>query len=172
MRHGFQNKLPLSTRSFDGRNVIVGEHLHYIAKDGNEYRTETFLRSDGGSIPNLGFIGGVVMLAGWLLAGWHPWPGGALVLAGFIACTAALRLKSYGRWWWSYVFHDGLFQNRVEKLVGLNWTKWNPTETKSNALLFEAMESQKADYWEAVMVWINLNWFGWRAFKSDRQRPK
>lgn len=167
---GFHNQLPLLTRSNDGRHFIVEEHLYYTDMHGNKFRTETFLTTDGGSIPRLDFIGCIVMGVAAFFSRWSCWFW-LLLGAGALVAMAGLYLTPYGRWWWCYIFHDGLFQGKVEywnPIIG-RWVKFKPDEAKSNELLFEAMEFQRGPMILICTVWFMLNLFGWRAFDEDRQ---
>lgn len=74
--------------------------------------------------------------------------------------------------WWSYILHDGAFQNLLEiydEKIG-HWRDCTLNEQESNALLYEAMESQKSSWWKYTVVWIALNLSGWRAFDEDRKK--
>lgn len=171
MRHGFQNTTGLGNRTFDGRNCIIEDRLYAIDRLGNKYRTKSFLRTDGGSIPPLGTIGGVLMFLTMLLTRWSAWFY-LLAIPCLLVCIAGLYLTSYAIWWWSYVFHDACYQGQVERFNPHTneWEDFMPSEALSNALLAEFMGTQKAQWWEYSVVWIALKWFGWRAFSQDRKR--
>lgn len=174
MKHfGFKNTQPLLTRSFDGRNCIVQERLVLRARSGRLIRTAVHMRTDGGSLPPLSFIGGAVIFAAYWLRGFSELFD-LLALLGAAVCVAGLYLKSYGRWWWSYVFHDGCFQGNLEISSddGVTWRPYAPTEPDSNYLLYQAMASQGARWWEYTVVFIALQFFGWRAFDDDRKKLK
>lgn len=170
MTPGFHNSMGLLTRSFDGRHFIVEDHLHFVDKCGNEYRTKFALTTDGGSIPNLGIIGGAICSAGYLLSHVSEWFG-LLVLAGLLVCFAGVYLMPYGRWWRSYVFHDALFKRMVERWSSTTqrWEHYRADESRSNALLFEAMEIQEDSPILISAVWLAVHWFGWRAWNDDRK---
>lgn len=170
MTKGFQNKNWLQNSSCDGRNCIITDRLHYIDGFGNEYRTDTGWKSDGGSVPPLGVIGCLLMFGVVLLAHYSDWFE-LLAIPSLLVGVSGLYLTSYAKWWWSYVFHDALYQGRVEKLdraSGL-WLKFAPPEDVCNALLYEAMATQGALFWEYYIVWFFLNIGGWRAFNEDRK---
>ncbi len=171
MSAAFQNLRPLNNRTFDGRNCIIEEHLYYIDRLGNYYRTRLWLRTDGGSIPPLGTIGGALMFVVLLLTWWSHWFA-FLGIPCLLVCVAGLYLTSYAKWWWSYIFHDACFQDQIELWDGAAWEPFTLTEKESNALLYEAMgtRGQDAMWWEKTVVWIALHWFGWRAFDEDRKR--
>lgn len=135
---GFLNKHSLLNCTSDGRNCIILEHLYFADGQGNEFRTELMLRTDGGSIPR----------PFWSI------------------------IPPFGKIWWSFVFHDGLYQNRVEvwHSSGHRWVKFNATESQANDLLFEAMRTQSRNWYEAATVWVALHWCGWRAYDEDRAR--
>ena len=169
MNHGFQNKLPLLTRSGDGRNCIVLEPLYFTDKYDTQYRTPIGLKTDGGSVPPLGLIGGLVSMLAFLLCQFNGWFA-VLGAVGAIVSIASYHLNFYGRWWWSYIFHDSLFQGNTEKWShhDQKWLPYMPSEAKANTLLFESMKTQHANRLEALIVWVNLHWFGWKAFREDR----
>lgn len=168
---GFQNVEALLNRSFDGRNSIVMERLMFRDHAGRLYRTNSFLRTDGGSIPRLDLIGTILMALGWISSYFTAWST-ALSALGLIICLGGVWIKFYGREWWSFIFHDALFKNQVE-ISDDDGKTWHPrafNESKSNALLHEAMESQDAHRLKHAIIWIALHWFGWRAFNEDRKR--
>jgi hypothetical protein len=179
-RHaGFQNRQGLQNRTFDGRNCIIGQPLVYRDSKRRLYRTEDFLRTDGGSVPPLSFIGGMILSAA-SICGWWDFIVNShfvrvvfviLAVVGFSICTVGWFIKSFGRWWWSYVFHDALFQDKVEISDddGKTWRHHAFGEVECNDLLREAMRSQRAAPWERGIVWLMLNLFGWRAFDADRR---
>ncbi len=171
LRHGFQNKQPLLVRTYDGRNCIVNDRLVFRDHKFRMFRTMDLMKTDGGSLPPLSFIGGMVIFAatvGLEWSGWFWWLAGL----GALVCIAGLHLESFGRWWWSYVLHDGCYQGNLEISLddGKTWHPYAPTEDESNELLDEAMQSQRADWWEYTLVYVNLKWFGWRAFDTDRKK--
>jgi hypothetical protein len=176
---GFQNKQGLQNRTFDGRNCIIGQPLVYRDANSRLYRTEEFLRTDGGSVPPLSFIGAMMIAASLLCAfsydifkfHWLQVVTAILSLTGFSTALAGLYLKSFGRWWFSYVFHDALFQDKVEISDddGATWRHHSFSEAECNDLLREAMRGQRAAPWERGIVWLMLNLFGWRAFDADRR---
>jgi hypothetical protein len=134
-------------------------------------RTKKFLRTDGGSIPPLGTIGGAIMFGVLLLTWWSHWFA-FLGIPCLLICVAGLYLTSYAKWWWSYVFHDGCYQDQIERYdeIHSRWVKFEINEAESNALLYWLMGTQGAMWWEYTVVWIALNWFGWRAFDEDRKK--
>jgi hypothetical protein len=170
---GFQNHLPLTVKSFDGRNCIVEEPLRFRDWLGNEYRTKAFIKTDGGSVPKLGVIGGLVVLLAFVLSFWWP-PAKWLVPLGALVGYASFYFDFYGKWWWSYILHDALYQGNVERWNhdAQAWLPYRPPQAKCDALLFQAMRTQHASKLEALDVWLALHWFGRKAFKLDRGGAK
>lgn len=168
MRGGFVNHRGLQNRSTDGRNCVIEEPLEFVDKLGNLYRTETFLITDGGSIPPLGVIGGVLMFLVHFLARFSGWFE-LLAIPCLLVCISGLYLTSYARWWWSYILHDACYKDRLERWDGNAWAHCTLTEPQSNSLLYQAMRKQKAHWWEYTIVFLALHCFGWRAFDADRK---
>jgi hypothetical protein len=81
-------------------------------------------------------------------------------------------IAPFGKLWKSGVLHDGAFRDNLEYL---DWhkQKWMPItldEDACNELIFDAMRSQRATRLERYAIYINLQWFGWRAFDEDRRK--
>ncbi len=76
-----------------------------------------------------------------------------------------------GRLLWSYVLHDGAYQNHMEQLQPSgDWVAVTFAEIPANDLLAEAGRSQGANEFEIATIYHALNWFGWRAFNEDRKQ--
>lgn len=172
MKAGFPND-GLLVRSTDGRNSIVEEHLIFrdprLGWHRRLYRTQPKLHTDGGSLPPLSFIGGAAVFAAhWLciVSQWFE----ILLCIGFAVCVIGIYLKFYGRWWFSYILHDGFYQDKIEISddYGRTWRHHTFTERESNWMLKQAMRSQGAWWWEYTVVFKTLKAFGWRAFDEDR----
>jgi|GEM_PF-1836575 len=72
------------------------------------------------------------------------------------------------RTWFSGVLHDGGFRNRLEIYRNGRWEKITLNEQECNWLIWDALGSQRANRWERAVIWLALNWLGWRAFDEDR----
>ncbi len=171
MKHGFQNTQGLRNSSFDGGNVIAIDRLYFVDRLGNYYRTAAYLHTDGGSVPPLGVIGGVVVFVAHWMCHFSSWFN-LLAVFGIVTCLAGLYLMSYAEWWWSYILHDAAYQDNLERWSDQKqvWVKSTLTEHESNNLLYDAMSTQKALFWEYFVVWFALELCGWRAFDEDRKR--
>lgn len=79
-------------------------------------------------------------------------------------------IPPFGRIWWSGILHDGCYKDSIEEydFTTLSWEPWHPTEADADELIFEAMKSQDARCVMRFIIYINLRWFGWRAFDEDR----
>ena len=80
-------------------------------------------------------------------------------------------IPPFGKIWFSGVIHDAAYRNTLEKLNDTE-TTWLPitlSEEDSNELIHEAMETQGAGWLEHTVIYIALEWFGWRAFDADRR---
>lgn len=71
----------------------------------------------------------------------------------------------------AFVFHDGLYQDKIEMLQsdGITWAKYTATESESNDLLLESGETLGASEIELHTIYGMLTIFGWKAFSDDRR---
>lgn len=71
-----------------------------------------------------------------------------------------------------FVFHDGLYQDKIEMLQidGITWRKYTASEEESNGLLLESGESLGASELELHTIYGMLELCGWKAFSEDRKK--
>jgi hypothetical protein len=72
--------------------------------------------------------------------------------------------------WWSGVLHDAAYRNFLELEPGIGiWEKAELTQAQSDALIFEAMTTQKVGWWRRHLIYYALRLFGSGDFKRDRR---
>jgi hypothetical protein len=73
--------------------------------------------------------------------------------------------------WWSGVLHDSAYRNFLEIELSFGvWEKAQLTQAQSDALILEAMTSQRVGWWRRHTIYFALRLFGSFAFKSDRSK--
>jgi hypothetical protein len=149
----------------DGRNWQLDNPLKFLLPTGETITVPPGFKTDLASIPPLGFIGGLVMLLGAMLigiafSGVAPFTpilsGYGCVIAGFLVCAASPFLKAYGRYTYSAVLHDWLFQTHAYPFTVCNW------------ILLIAMKSEATPRWERSLIWLNVQLFGYAIYQRDR----
>ena len=75
-----------------------------------------------------------------------------------------------GEDWWSGVLHDAAYRNFLEiELAPDSWQKASLTQAQCDALILEAMTTQRVGWWRRHIIYFALRLFGGIAFKEDRQ---
>ena len=82
--------------------------------------------------------------------------GYGLIGPGFLVCAASPFLKAYGRYTYSAVLHDWMFQTHAYPFTVCNW------------ILLLGMKSENTPRWERSLIWLNVQLFGYAIFKRDR----
>jgi hypothetical protein len=73
--------------------------------------------------------------------------------------------------WWSGVLHDAAYRDSLEiRLAEGVWEKAHLTQAQSDALILEAMQTQKVGAVRRYTIYYALRLFGSIAFKKDRNR--
>jgi hypothetical protein len=148
----------------DGQNWRLDSELKFLLPTGETITVPAGFKTDLASIPPLGFIGGLVMLLGAALIGiallgtaaaLMAW-GYGLIGSGFLVCAASPFLKAYGRYTYSAVLHDWMFQTHAYPFTVCNW------------ILLLGMKSEDTARWERSLIWLNVQLFGYAIFKRDR----
>jgi hypothetical protein len=149
----------------DGRNWQLDSELKFVLPIGETITVPAGFKTDLASIPPLGFIGGLVMLLGAALIG-IAFSGTAqvtlvvcgygCVIAGFLVCAASPFLKAYGRYTYSAVLHDWIFQTHAYPFTVCNW------------ILLMGMKSENTAWWERSLIWLNVQLFGYAIYRRDR----
>jgi len=149
----------------DGRNWKLDNELKFVLPTGETIAVPAGFKTDLASIPPLGFIGGLVMLLGAALigiafSGTAPVAfvvsGYGFVIAGFLVCAASPFLKAYGRYTYSAVLHDWMFQTHAYPFTVCNW------------ILLLGMKSENTARWERSLIWLNVQLFGYGIYQRDR----
>jgi len=167
----FVTPLMLTPRP-DGGTWSVDEPFECITSNGKQFTVPAKFVTDLASIPPLGPIGGLVMLAGYVLSfvglilsnwlGTTPVSlkcsaGGALlVLVGFLVTIASAYLLPFGKYTRAAVLHDWLYRNQVNRRF-------------ADHCLYEAMVADKTALWERVAIYTNVRLFGWIAWRNEKR---
>ncbi len=72
--------------------------------------------------------------------------------------------------WWSGVLHDSAYRNFLQiKMPDGTWQTANLTQAQADALILEAMTTQRVGWWRRHIIYFALRLFGSGAFKKDRR---
>ena len=149
----------------DGVHWRLDGELRYLRPTGEIITVPEGFVTDLASIPPLGLLGGTVMLVmvTGLMAGMaFGWPSGvaglclSVLLLGYIVCVASAYLKAYGRYTYSAVLHDWVFQTHAYGF------------SECNGLLRRAMKAEGTAWWERTLIWVNVQAFGYFIYQRDR----
>ena len=150
--------MPLS----DGETWMVREDLvYYSAVLQQQVTVPSGFATDLASIPKLERIGGVLLLIAWI---WRTVLdrniSTALAMIGFLLVFVAGSLKHYGRYTKAAVVHDWLYSTQLV-----------PRDL-ADAVLWEAMQVTKTEWWKRWLIYKNVRRWGWGAWLLDRKKAK
>lgn len=74
--------------------------------------------------------------------------------------------------WFSGVLHDSAYRNELQVLckVTHHWTRANYTQAQSDALILEAMKTQRVNWLMRWTIYLALRAFGSFAYRADRKK--
>jgi hypothetical protein len=148
----------------DGVNWRLDGDLEFVLPTGETITVPDGFRTDLASIPPLGLLGGTAMLLAALtlaavisfrLPAWSMSAAALILVIGYAVCAASAYLKAYGRYTYSAIVHDWLFQTHAYPFTVCNW------------ILLLGMKSENTAWWERMLIWFNVQVFGYRIYQND-----